>query len=580
MTRTISTVWSLLTADQRRDAVRLVCLMLLGVALEALSVGLIVPVLAVLTDPGLLAQYPWLTMRAGDSVMPDRMVLAITLALVLFGAYAAKNLLLAYLAWRQSTFWAELSAEISQRLLGVYLRQPYSFHLQRNSAQLFQNVMGEADVLAMNVIAPAMLLLSELLVLACLLTLVFWFQPVGTVVVVLVIGSAALFFVRLVTPHTIAWGIQRQHHSGQMVQQLQQGLGAVKDVKVLGREADFLHQYRVHRENNARVAGLQNMFARLPQLWLEVLAVGGLVALIVTMILRQEPLDAIVPTLGLFAAAAFRLTPSVNRMMGANQALRFGMPAVERLDQELGLSGDTVVAPFGRTMTFRKELRFEAVCFAYPSALGLAIQSISLKIPKGSSVGIVGASGAGKSTLLDIVLGLLTPDSGAVTVDGVDIQSCLREWQNNIGYVPQAIFLTDDSIRRNVAFGLPDDGIDEQKVLLAIQMAQLGQYVGELAQGLDTLVGERGIRLSSGQRQRLGIARALYHDPEVLVLDEATSALDADTENSLMELVQACRGDKTLLIVAHRPSTIAGCDLIFRLDRGQLIADPTAVVPS
>jgi ABC-type multidrug transport system fused ATPase/permease subunit len=276
------------------------------------------------------------------------------------------------------------------------------------------------------------------------------------------------------------------------------------------------------------------------------------------------------PTLGLFGAAAFRLMPSVNRMLAAVHSLRFGLPVIDTLHAELKLAVPEAIGRHSSFIPFHARLELEQVTYTYPSVTEPALKDISLAIQRGESVGFIGTSGAGKSTLVDILLGLLTPDSGVVRVDGEDIHHALRNWQDQIGYVPQSIFLTDDTLARNVAFGLSNAQIDEVAMWQAIRAAQLDEFVHSLPQGLNTLVGERGVRLSGGQRQRIGISRALYHDPAVLVLDEATSSLDTATEHDVMQAVNALRGRKTIIVVAHRLSTVEHCDRLYRLERGHI----------
>jgi ABC-type multidrug transport system fused ATPase/permease subunit len=353
-------------------------------------------------------------------------------------------------------------------------------------------------------------------------------------------------------------------------------LGGVKDVKLLGREEDFLHQYHTHNKGSTYIGQLQATLQAIPRLGLELLAVLGLALLVFVMIGQGQSLDALLPTLGLFAAAAFRMLPSVNRVLSAIQSVRFSVPVVDTMYSELRMLELAPSPQRGPPLRLGNTLTLEGVCFQYPSAEAMAIRDVSLSIERGSSVGFVGGSGAGKSTLVDIILGLLTPGSGTVAVDGTDIQSNLRGWQDQVGYVPQTIFLTDDSLRRNIALGLSSETIDEAAVRRALRSAQLAEFVDGLPDGLDTVVGERGIRLSGGQRQRIGIARALYHDPPVLVLDEATSSVDTATEADIMSAVRALRGDKTILIIAHRLSTVEHCDRLFCLDQGRVSTEGEA----
>lgn len=572
-------LWHLLTHEQRRSTIVLLGLMLIGMVLETLGIGLVIPALALMTQSDLVTKYPMLAPWLNKLGNPSQDQLVVAGMLTLVGVYAVKALFLAFLAWRQARFAYGFQAYLSQRLFAGYLHQPYTFHLQRNSAQLIRNAIGQVADVA-NVIQQGMMLVTEFLVMFGIVILLFMMEPIGALLVVSIFGLAGWGFNRLARNHILRWGEARQLHEGLRIQRLQEGLGGAKDVKLLGRESNFLAQYRLHNVGSAKVGLRQATLQALPRLWLELLAVTGLATLVLVMIWQGKPMEALLPTLGLFAAAAFRFMPSVNRMLGAVQSVRFSLPVIETLHSEFRLLDATELPQNGRLLPFKNALTLDQVSFRYPSAEASALHSVTLSIPWGASVGFIGGSGAGKSTLVDIILGLLTPVSGSVKVDSIDIKVNLRGWQDQIGYVPQSIFLTDDTLRRNVAFGLPADQVEEAAVWRAIQAAQLEKFVNELPQGLDTLVGERGIRLSGGQRQRIGIARALYHEPSVLVLDEATSSLDTDTERDVMDAVRALQGNKTLIIVAHRLSTVEHCDYLFRLDQGKVVEEgvPTAVL--
>lgn len=562
---------------QRRAVMALLGLMLVGVALETLGIGLVIPALALITQGDMLDEYPVLAPWLKVLGHPSHQQMVIGGMLTLVAAFAIKAVFLGFLAWWQARFVFELRASLSQRLFAGYLRQPYCFHLQNNSALLIRNTITQvADIT--NVIQKITVLITEILVLLGISALLLIVEPLGALVVVSALGLAGWFFNRLTRSHVQRWGKALQYHDGLRIQHLQQGLGGAKDVKLLGRESDFLAQYWAHNIGSARIGLRQDALGALPRLWLELLAVTGLATLVLVMVWQGKPLDTLLPTLGLFAAAAFRLMPSSNRVIGAVQGIHYSLPVIDNMLNEFRLFEATKPPQSGRHLPFNNTLTLDRICFQYPSAESPALQGISLAIPHGSSVGFIGGSGAGKSTLVDIILGLLTPDSGTIEIDGVDMQSNLRGWQEQIGYVPQAIFLTDDTLRRNVAFGLPNEQIDEAAVLRAIQAAQLEQFTKDLPQGLDTLVGERGIRLSGGQRQRIGIARALYHDPSVLVLDEATSSLDSITESGVMDAVRALQGKKTLIIVAHRLSTVEHCDRLFRLEQGRVVEEGETTV--
>lgn len=565
-------IFSLFDRNQRRNAIALLTLMFIGMLLETAGVGLVIPAVAVMATQDIAVRYPaagpWLALLGHPT--QEQLVIGGMLALV--GIYSIKAIFLVFLAWLQTKFIFDLHASLSQRLFASYLRQPYEFHLQRNSAQLIRNVITEVNLFT-NAATASMILLTEGMVLLGITILLFIVEPWGTLLATGTLGFAAWIFHQIVRTRIPRWGKERQRHDGLRIQHVQQGLSGVKDIKLLGREADFLAQYRLPNYGNAYVLQRQHFFQQLPRLWLELLAVAALAIVVLVMTGQGKPLDVLLPTLGLFGAAAFRLMPSVNRLIGGVQSVRFALPVINTLHHDLVQIVVPAAVKHNNKQPFNNQLVLNHVNFSYPNTDEPALRNVSLTIPRGTSIGIIGGSGAGKSTLVDVILGLLYPTNGAVTVDQIDIQSNLRGWQDQIGYVPQTIYLTDDTLRRNVAFGLADDQINEAAVRRAIRSAQLEDFVNTLPEGLDTLVGERGVRLSGGQRQRIGIARALYHDPAVLVLDEATSSLDTLTERGVMEAIRAMHGDKTIIIIAHRLSTVEYCDRLYQLDRGMVVAD-------
>jgi ABC-type multidrug transport system fused ATPase/permease subunit len=564
-------VLQLLQPAQRRMALALLGMMMVGTVLETLGVALVTPVLALMSRVGPAGGTSRLEQLLPPSLHLTRGQLLGAAVTALVAVYAIKALYLGFLAWRQSRFVFDLQLSLSQRLFSGYLHQPYAFHLQRNSAQMIRNVVSETSQFSHLAVIPGITLLSEALVLAGIAALLLVMEPIGASIVILTISLAGALFHRLTRMRLLRWGQAREHHEGMRLQHLQQGLGGVKDVKLLGRESQFLATYATHDKGVARVQERQLTLQALPRLWLELLGVVGLAALVFTLLLQSRPLDTMVPTLGLFAAAAFRLMPSVTKVLTAIQSLRFADPVIRTLAAELGQLQSSPAVQRSGDFPLRRSLRLDNVSYAYPGTADAALKDVNLTIRQGSSVGFVGGSGAGKTTLIDLVLGLLSPTSGAVRVDDADIRQNLRGWQDQIGYVPQSIYLTDDTIRCNIAFGVDPRQIDDHAVWRALRAAQLEEFVSALPDGLDTFVGERGVRISGGQRQRIGIARALYNDPDVLVLDEATSALDTATEQDVMGAVKALRGMKTILIVAHRISTVEHCDVVVRLERGSVV---------
>ena len=573
--RTIAKTWSLLPDHFRGKAVRLWLLMVTGALLEMMGIGLVIPVITLLTQPEVLLRSETAQALLAHAGRPSQQTLVVATMLLLLFAYLIKNTFLAFLAWKQSKFIYNLQHALSTRLFAIYLRQPYSFHLQRNSAHLVRNLQGEMAMFINAALTPSIFILAEALVVSGLFVMLMLIEPVGTIAIFSILLIAGLLYQHLTKIRVSHWGKQRMLHDGERIKQLHHGLGGVKDVKLSGREADFLSQYNFHTKFSMKMNQRQSVMQQLPRLWLELLAITALTVLLISSSMQGKTMLAVLPTLALFAAVSFRLMPSANRIISAIQQLRFGMPVVEMLDKELHLPSEVTDAD-SKPVLFRHSLVLEHVSYSYPASNKPAVRDASVTIAKGEMIGFIGESGSGKSTLIDILLGLLKPTSGRVLVDGSDIQESLRSWQNQIGYVPQSIYLMDDTLRRNVAFGLADEDIDNEAVKRALKSAQLDSFIDSLPDGAETVVGERGVRLSGGQKQRIGIARALYHDPSVLVLDEATSALDNDTEAEVMHAVESLHTEKTVLIVAHRLSTIKKCDLVYRITDGKVIV-PEAV---
>lgn len=545
--------------------------MFFGMVLETFGIGLVIPALGVMTNTDLVEKYPKASSLLVVLGYPDQSRLVSSAVLILVSVYAIKTAFLTFLAWHQSVFIYSLQEHLSKSMFAHYLRQPFAFHLRRNSAQLIRN----ATIEVINLAAAAqsiVAILTETLVLVGITFLLLLVEPLGVALVAITLGLISFAYYFLTRERVLKLGVARQHHEGMRIQHLQQGLGGVREIKLFGREDDFLRYYHVHNFGSVAANQRYTFMQQLPRLWLEFLAIIGLAILVLVMMNQGKSVESLVPTLGLFAAAAFRLMPSVNRIIGSSHSIRFAVPTINTVYEELKAqspSVNDVMQP--SVIKLQNQLQLHRVGYRYPETNTDALADVCLTIQRGKTIGFIGGSGAGKSTLVDVILGLLSPTSGTVFVDDIDVQTNVRGWQNHVGYVPQSIFLIDDTLLRNVAFGLPDEQVDFDKVKRAISVAQLEDFIATLPDGLNTVVGERGVRLSGGQRQRIGIARALYHDPSVLVLDEATSSLDKDTENEVMKAIIALHGQKTILIVAHRLSTVAQCDWIYRLDNGRII---------
>jgi ABC-type multidrug transport system fused ATPase/permease subunit len=567
---TLKVVWKILGRRERKLLFGILILMITGSILETFSLGLVVPVVGLLTRPNYLQNFPRLDNFLGN---PTDIHLVVGSMIFLVVIYVAKTLFLIWSLYVQRVYSTKVTSRVGRELFEIYLRQPYAFHLNRNSSELIRNSLNSSAVMA-GTIDPMLVILSDALVTMGIFGLLLALELKGTLVTVVIFGLTAFLFRRFTNDRIRRWGLAQNFHKGMILQHLQQGFGGAKDVKILGREDYFVDQYAGHLEENAVVLQKFAVAQSLPRFGLEILTIIGLSILVSTMVFSGTEVKSILPVLGLFGAAAFRLLPAVSRVISNVQIITVNRPVVEEL------YGDLSLKPAGTTTAtlehrFAHDLVISDLSFKYEAAPTNALSNVSLRVKRGEAVGLVGPSGSGKSTLVDVLLGLLFPASGAVLVDGVNVQDQIRWWQDQIGYVPQSIFLTDDTLRRNVAFGLPKGAIDDAAVDAAIRAAQLEEFVKTLPLGLETVVGERGVRLSGGQRQRIGIARALYHNPDVLVLDEATSSLDTETEHGVMQAVQALQGEKTVIIVAHRLSTVEYCDRLYRLESSQIVDEGT-----
>ncbi len=575
----------LLDRRERRNAALLLALMLSMGLMEAIGVASVVPFIAVVANPDIVTSNPYLSAVAGFLGISDSRKF---LALLGLGAFVVLVVRLAFTAvtqWAMARYSLMRSYTLSSRLLRGYMGRPYTYFLNRHSSNLTRTVLSEVSQVVGKSLMPLLELMANLVVAAFLICLVVAVDPVIALVAVAVLGGGYGIMYLALKGHFTRLGAERVECNRARFRVAQEALGGIKDIKVLGLEEGYLKGFSRPAKRLAKVQARSQVVSELPQLGMRALVFGGMLMLVVGLLVSSDgDLGSVLPIVGLYAYAGTRLIPALQKVYKASMMLRFGKAALDLLYKDMVETGQ-IGASLKRgevpeppsPMVLDAELVLDNVTYTYPEASKPALKNLNLVIPARTTVGIVGSTGAGKTTVVDLILGLLEPDEGRLVVDGTAVdEKSLRAWQCNIGYVPQSIYLSDDTVAANIAFGVPDKKIDSDAVERAARIAELHDFViDELPEGYETMIGERGVRLSGGQRQRIGIARALYRDPGVLVLDEATSALDNLTEKAVMAAVHNLGHRKTIILIAHRLSTVRRCDSIFLLEHGRLVEQGT-----
>ena len=581
MGTTVGKIIAVAGRDQLPKYGALAALMLIAALLEALGIGAVIPLLGAVSQPEtVLANEPVrrLLQAFGAAIDAQRLVLLAGATMIL--VFALKGALLLVSTWLQGKILHEQRAKLSRVLFSHYLHLPYGLFLGKNVAHLMHVVAGVSTNFATVFMASVMALVAEILVCLTIVGLLVLVSPTVT-------GIAAAFML-VVGGAYVGWSRRglastgREQHAAALGlnKSMMEGLGSLKETRVLGAEEYFLRKFDDLAQRYMRHSARLYIFNHAPRLVAETLFVLIVVGAVMALSAAGRDLKPDLPLMALFGMAFLRLLPCFNRMLVAFTGARVHLVALNTLFTELDETRRLAPAPVAAAgampaLKLERALQLEGVSYSYPDQPSRALHGVSLEIRRGETVGLVGKSGAGKTTLVDVILGLLQPQEGAVLCDGAPIAGRQHEWRGLVGYIPQSIYLTDDSIRRNIAFGIEDRDIDEHAVRRALTAAQLEEFVGSLPAGLDTVVGDRGVRLSGGQRQRIGIARALYRDPQLLVLDEATSALDAETESGVNEAIRQLGKSKTLIIIAHRHTTVRNCGRLYLIDEGR-IADAGA----
>ena len=557
--------------------VGLAFLMILGSLLELLAVAVFNPFIEVMMqteniqdDSFLHIMYRYIHF---DRIENYLVLLSVAIAFI----YLIKNIYLTFLQNKILSFSYHTRMNLATKLLTTYMSEPYTFHLSKNIAEMQRTL--QTDTNQFMALVNSVLQLSVEVV-TCMALGIYLFDTshsIAVVIGILLVLCVAVFFVisKMVSSKL---GKQNEYYNAKLFQWINQSLGGIKELKILQREEYFIDSYRENYKKLIWGARVNEILAAIPKYIVETVAMVGLVlAIIIKLMFGHGALDTFIPQMAVFAVAAFRLLPSVGKVNAYVNSIMYNKASLDMIYKDLKEIDKNQTEQIKKedeirenNSKFERSILVDHVSYHYPDSDVLVLNNVSLVIPKGKTIALIGTSGAGKTTLADIILGLLPPTKGKILMDDKDVYEDLKSWRNKLGYIPQSIYLSDDTIRNNVAFGIYQNKIDDDAIWKALEKAQLKDFVLGLENGLDTFVGDRGVRLSGGQRQRIGIARALYHDPEILVLDEATSALDSGTEQAVMESIESLKGLKTMIIIAHRLTTLKNSDLIYRVENGNI----------
>lgn len=549
-------------------------LIALGSVVELLGIAIVLPIIELAMEESSVSDNKWAVLVSQLTGAESKEEILLWLIVITIIIYIAKSVYLVYMNSQLYLFSADVRRKLAIRLLKTYFKQPYEFFLLKNSSELMRSVSSDTGELYNTIINVLRVISNGITAVSIIVYLIitnFWM----TITITILLSLCAVLIFLVFNKRFRAYGAQNQKYNAYMSKDLRQAFEGVKEIKVMGNGDYFVDAYEKNFKKQNKVMNLFNIYNSIPKYLIETVSISGILLFLGVNVMFNDNYTALIPQLATFCVAAYKLMPSVNGISTYINSIIFSKASIdlvyhdikeiEELEKQKGKEHGNL-----SKMKFTDCIEVKGVSFKYRGTEKEVLSDVEIRIPKGNSVALIGPSGGGKTTMADIILGLLEPEKGSVLVDGVDIRKDLEGWCKNIGYIPQVIYLTDDSIRKNVAFGVEESEIDDELVWKALEGAQLKEFVKELPNGLDTEVGEHGDRISGGQRQRIGIARALYRNPEILVFDEATSALDNETEKEVMKAIEGLQGTKTMLMIAHRLTTIEHCDMVYKVEGGKV----------
>lgn len=566
-----------LNRKQKLQLAILLIIIFIGAFVEMLGISVILPIINIAMDPSSIDETEYLVWIRDTFGLYDAKQMLMVMAVVMIVIYILKNIYIMFMYSEQYRFTFNNQRKLAVQMLNCYMQQEYSFHVSKNVAELQRNVTADVNGF-FTVLLNTLQMIAEVSV--CVLVSLFLVNTdlMTTILLAVLMVVFIAVFAGIFKKVLVKKGEENRVANMHVTKWILQSFSGIKEIKVIDAEDYFISNYDKHYKKCATLQRQQSTMTIMPRPIMETVCICGLLlTVIIKLIIAETEITELIPTLTAFAMAAFRLLPAFNRITGYLSGIMFNKPAIDAVYQDLVEIEELTkkkkeISDNNIELRLKDAIKLEKLSFKYPENDKWILKDAELEIKKNSSVALIGASGAGKTTVADLILGLFEPQGGRITVNGIDIKTNMRGWHSNIGYIPQTIYLMDDTIRSNITFGVSEEAIDEERMQKALKEAQLDTFVDSLKEGLDTVIGDRGVKLSGGQRQRIGIARALYRNPEVLILDEATSALDNETEKEVMAAIDGLHGTRTLIIIAHRLSTIKKCDKIYEVANGKIIS--------
>ncbi|MBS4062414.1 MAG: ABC transporter ATP-binding protein [Bacteroidetes bacterium] len=566
-------LYLLFNRHEKIKTLGLLFLMLIGAIMELIGIGAIPAFILIVASPEKVLLHPISGAVAQWFSVENSRDLLVVGSVGLISFFIAKGLLLALINYIKIRFVQYKYTELSGRLFSNYMQAPFTFHLNRNSSELLRNIISETHLLVYNVFITLLNITLNIVTMIFIVAFLIVVQPLFSLFALITLGALSWSMMKLVERKTNYFGQEEMQQRQVSNKAVMEALSGIKDIQVLGREEHFISQFNFSIARRARSRFFIEMVQSFNRPVFETITVIGVLGLALILTANEQSIERTIAVLALFAAATYRLMPIFQGLVNEVNSLRYHIYSVNPVYDDLHYLQNNFNEPTrnqNHSLTFKQEIKIENISFAYPGTTKEVLKNVNLNIPNGSVVALVGASGAGKTSLADALLGLLRIDKGSISVDGVNIYSALRAWQNNIGYIPQNIYLADDTLKHNVAFGISENEINDAQFEEAVEAALLTELIEQLPEKENTMIGEQGIRLSGGQRQRIGIARALYHNPRLLIMDEGTSALDNLTEKFVIDAIEKLRNDRTIIMIAHRLTTVKNCDLICLMENGEI----------